>query len=390
MKKKLALTAMMITVLLGISGCGLFDKEPPVMRLTQGDGVIIDVHTPFHLKEYVEAMDNHAGYVPVVTDERIDMRAIGKHTLTVYATDERGNRGEIALTVQVVDREKPEVKLIGDDYVEVALNSTYEDAGAEAIDNYDTVLKTAVVGQVDTSTLGEYKLLYRATDGSGNVGKVQRRVVVKDMTPPEVTLIGEASVVLPFGTSYEEPGFEAKDNVKGHLERTIEGEVEIYKSGDYTLTYKATDAYGNVGVATRTITVEPMSTKDRRGVHWKVHSISTNPKDVLHEGSTFTMMMTVDNQSKKTIQAMPFMNFTDDNGFLILKMQDLGYASEFAGAMPPGVAYDFKMDVIYDGDLARIKNVTQIRYDFSETTTSMGMTGILKVDFKAILEEEGH
>lgn len=390
MRKKLALTVMVITVLLGVSGCGLFDKEPPVMALTQGDKVVIDVHTPFHLKKYVEAMDDHSGYVPVMTDERIDMRALGEHILTVYATDERGNRGEIALTVQVVDREAPAVKLMGDDHVEVALNGTYEDAGAEAIDNYDAVLKTSVAGQVDTSTLGDYKLLYRATDGSGNVGKAQRRVVVKDMTPPEVTLIGEASVVLPFGTPYEEMGFEAKDNVEGDLERSVEGEVAIYQSGDHTLTYKATDAYGNVGMATRTITVEPMTTKDKQGVHWKVHSISTNPKDFLYEGSTFTMTMTVDNQSKKTIQARPFMDFTDDNGFPILKMQDLGYATEFEGAMPPGVAYDFRMDVIYEGDLARIKEVTQIRYDFSETTTSMGMSGILEVDFKAILEAEGH
>ena len=86
-------------------------------------------------------------------------------------------------------------------------------------------------------------------------------IIGVDNIPPVVTLKGNAIHKIQVGSPYIEPGFTAIDNLEGDITNsgrvTITGNVNINAVGYYTLTYTATDLYGNVSVpVTRTVQVE--------------------------------------------------------------------------------------------------------------------------------------
>lgn len=75
-----------------------------------------------------------------------------------------------------------------------------------------------------------------------------------DVTAPEVTLVGGDETIQLQGT-YTDKGATATDNKDGAITPTVSGSVDVNKTGVYVLTYSATDAAGNVGEATRNVTV---------------------------------------------------------------------------------------------------------------------------------------
>lgn len=82
-------------------------------------------------------------------------------------------------------------------------------------------------------------------------------LIPQDTEPPAVTLIGAQEVTVECGTVFSDPGAQAEDTVDGNLTAAIEvtGSVVYGVPGTYTLTYRATDAAGNTGSATRTVHV---------------------------------------------------------------------------------------------------------------------------------------
>lgn len=79
-----------------------------------------------------------------------------------------------------------------------------------------------------------------------------------DSEPPVITLKGEASVEIPLGGTFEDPGATAIDNLDGDISRkiTVEGDVNASLVGTYTLTYQAVDAEGNAAApVVRTVKV---------------------------------------------------------------------------------------------------------------------------------------
>jgi hypothetical protein len=76
-----------------------------------------------------------------------------------------------------------------------------------------------------------------------------------DTTAPVVTLNGSESVTISLQGSYSEVGATANDDEDGVITVTTTGTVDVNKTGTYTVTYSATDAAGNEGTATRTVTV---------------------------------------------------------------------------------------------------------------------------------------
>jgi hypothetical protein len=76
-----------------------------------------------------------------------------------------------------------------------------------------------------------------------------------DATPPVVTLNGAESVTVILNSSYTELGATATDDKDGTITPVTSGSVNTDLVGKYTITYSATDAAGNEGTATRTVTV---------------------------------------------------------------------------------------------------------------------------------------
>jgi hypothetical protein len=81
-------------------------------------------------------------------------------------------------------------------------------------------------------------------------------VTVVDTTKPVVTLNGDAEITLECGLQvYTEPGATALDACDGSISVAISGTVDTSATGDYTITYSATDGEDHEGTATRTVSV---------------------------------------------------------------------------------------------------------------------------------------
>jgi hypothetical protein len=76
-----------------------------------------------------------------------------------------------------------------------------------------------------------------------------------DIAPPVVTLNGAASQTIFLQGTYTELNATATDEKDGAITPTISGTVNVNLTGNYSITYTATDAAGNVGTATRTVIV---------------------------------------------------------------------------------------------------------------------------------------
>lgn len=83
----------------------------------------------------------------------------------------------------------------------------------------------------------------------------------EDKIVPEIILHGNNSIELNIGDVYEELGAAATDNIDGDLsnEIVITGVVNTAQSGQYTVTYSATDKAGNSATATRTVNVSEIA-----------------------------------------------------------------------------------------------------------------------------------
>lgn len=92
------------------------------------------------------------------------------------------------------DEMAPVITLLGDADVEIALNSTYDDDGATALDDEDGDLTSdiTVTNNVDPTTVGTYTVTYSVSDEAGNVGTATRNVTVSVMQSNFIALWGES------------------------------------------------------------------------------------------------------------------------------------------------------------------------------------------------------
>ncbi|MCI7551527.1 MAG: polysaccharide deacetylase family protein [Actinomycetaceae bacterium] len=175
-----------------------------------------------------------------------------------------------AIAIVVVNPLRVRVVLDGDRNVTVNYGEEYKELGAEAYlgaryyPKHLADLEVTTYGNVDTSKIGTYEISYSAKWWYFS-GKTVRRVQVVDANPPQIALNGEQHIALEAGTSFEDPGVCAQDDVDGDLttQVNVQGEVDMMTVGEYTLTYTVSDASGNTAETTRTVTVEPVKQKSQ-------------------------------------------------------------------------------------------------------------------------------
>ena len=82
-----------------------------------------------------------------------------------------------------------------------------------------------------------------------------REIPYNDPEPPEITL-DDIPTRIAIGSEWED-SYSAEDNVDGDLTDRVEveGEVDTETEGEYTLTYRVSDSWGNEAVAERTVEV---------------------------------------------------------------------------------------------------------------------------------------
>ena len=106
----------------------------------------------------------------------VDTETYGEYILTYTVADDSGNRTEVERVVVVRDTVPPTLKLLGSMEYVITKGQLFNEPGYEAIDLVDGNLTSVVViGQVDTSKVRIYEIIYTVKDKAGNEAAGQKR-----------------------------------------------------------------------------------------------------------------------------------------------------------------------------------------------------------------------
>ncbi|MCB0515503.1 MAG: DUF5011 domain-containing protein [Chitinophagales bacterium] len=191
----------------------------------------------------------------------------------VTVTDSDGNSAIDTVTINVLaaDVEPPVMELIGSDNMAILVNTPWNDPGVLVADAYDGLGCPAsdyltIDGMVDNTTIGVYTLTYNASDNAGNMATSLSRtvnVIAEDSEGPQIILADGDNVTVngQFGVAFPAPEFQVIDNIDGDITNTdqvtVTGveDVNLEVLGSYTITYTATDSFGNTTTVIQTINV---------------------------------------------------------------------------------------------------------------------------------------
>jgi len=211
------------------------------------------VQNTFDAGSYVVSETGQSDYAATISG---DCDSDGNVVLNI------GNVKSCTITNDDVDTTPPVITLLGSTPVTIEVHSTYTDAGATALDDYDGDLTSSIVtvNPVNTNLVGIYTVTYDVADSNGNSAvQVIRTVNVVDTTLPVITLVGANPQAIEVLNAYTELGATASDNYDGDLTGSIvidASAVNTNLAGSYTVTYDVVDSNGNHAVqVTRTVNV---------------------------------------------------------------------------------------------------------------------------------------
>jgi Bacterial surface protein, Ig-like domain/HYR domain/NHL repeat len=248
------------------------DTTVPVILLVGPTPQVLEGGTPY---SELGATGSDVVDGDVTLDIVIDASAVnpavpGGYLVTYNVSDDAGNAAaQVTRTVNVVDTTPPTILLVGATPQVLEGGTAYGELGATASDSVDGDVSGNIVidaSAVNTAVSGSYLVTYNVSDNAGNAAtQVTRTVDVVDTTPPVVT--PPASIIVAAvdnltGTPSSEAtiaaflnGGSASDIVDGPVGAIVTGVPAFYPVGVSTVTFRATDAAGNEGTATATITV---------------------------------------------------------------------------------------------------------------------------------------
>ncbi len=207
----------------------------------------------------------------VIDYSSVNTYAEGEYTAYYSVTDKDQNTTSTTRSVIVkdgvgTDKEKPELRLNGDNPYYLNTNDTYVDPGATATDNIDGNITYKIEKYdtlINTSSADTHTVYYVVKDEAGNVAMTIRTVIVIDNTgedtiPPVITVKGPNPINLKVGYSYNEYGASAMDNFDGDLTSQIDtnsSEVDTSLEGTYSVYYTVSDKAGNEATEIRTVKI---------------------------------------------------------------------------------------------------------------------------------------
>ena len=148
------------------------------------------------------------------------------------------------------------IDLDGEDLIMIYKDSEYVDPGYSARNNkgVDFTDKVVVQDDVNTSVVGDYKVIYTLGDT-----KVVRYVSVieKPIGATSIYLSGEVTMYLRVGDTYSEPGYTVIDSIDSNLtdKVIVKNDVDTSKEGIYRITYMVTNSTGVSTQVSRTVIV---------------------------------------------------------------------------------------------------------------------------------------
>ena len=182
----------------------------------------------------------------------VDTRRLGDYTIR-YSADFLRSAVGCSRIVHVVDTRPPVITLLQTPGSYTLPGLAYDEEGYSAWDEADGDLTSLVERREEAGVV-----YYRVADGSGNTATAERQIVYDDPIPPVLTLLGDTTIILGYGTLFTEPGYTATDNADGDISDRVQvtGEVDPKTPGEYRLVYSVEDSRHNRTEVVRSITVE--------------------------------------------------------------------------------------------------------------------------------------
>ena len=167
------------------------DTTDPVITVLGNNPETVEVGSTYN-----DAGATSDGGETVTTTGTVNTNIVDVYTITYTVTDVSGNQATATRTVNVVDTTAPVIQLVGASTVTIEVGTTYVDAGATAVDNYDGDLTSSIIttNNVDSNTVGTYLVTYDVTDASGNQATQESRTVTVTTAPNNPPTINSASL----------------------------------------------------------------------------------------------------------------------------------------------------------------------------------------------------
>jgi hypothetical protein len=169
------------------------DTVNPVITSISNDTILLNIFSILPKPLYAVSDNYYPYYQITVTIEGTYYQTFpngeatipGYYTFMYIATDGSGNSDSISFVINVLDKVKPSLQLLGNISYTICRFDTLEDPGYTIKDNYDPnpqVVKsgTYITKYLKTRMLGNYELIYTATDVSGNKSVASRFITVSD------------------------------------------------------------------------------------------------------------------------------------------------------------------------------------------------------------------
>ena len=222
----------------------------PQITLTGGKKIVVEYKETYKENGYKASYLGKNISNDVKVSGKVNTEKLGEYKVS-YEVGNGFFKTKVVRTVSVSDTTKPKLEVSKDD-VYACPGTKYKAEKVKATDNYDGDLTKKVESEV-----GKNFVTYRVVDSSGNKKEITKKLYYKDVEKPVVELVGSDVVDMCINDVYKEPGYTASDNCDGDLKDvvTVEGSVDNSLAGEYDITYKAKDASGNEGSATRKVRV---------------------------------------------------------------------------------------------------------------------------------------
>ena len=237
------------------------------IELSGNDPTEHNVLTPYNdagLKAY-NYLDTEL--IVEVTSNTVEISNIGSYEIIYTIKGNQKTYGTRTRIVNVVDLVSPVITINGDVSMTFEVFSAFNvnDFSATAVDayfGYVPIIVSYDPPDLCLNIIGQYKIIYSATDSCGNDASAVQIINVIDTTIPVITLIDSSYIIHEIYTSFTDPGVTVTDNYDSSLSLTsadvvVTGTVDINNIGLYTLTYTVTDSNNNNSeTVTRTVEVK--------------------------------------------------------------------------------------------------------------------------------------
>lgn len=241
------------------------DTKGPEFEL-QGASIGYYIQVPVNgspdASSYIKAVDNVDGDVTAFmeADTKLDTSVLGFQTVNLKATDSSNNISKETFIFSISDSEAPNITLLKGAEATIDYKASFNiNDYIQVSDNLDTNIITNVEGSVDTSVIGDSKvLIISAKDQSGNEAKSELKLTVQDLSAPVIEL-STSSVTISQGASFDAKAYLASvvDGLDGDMIGNVTfNTIDTTNHGTKTVTYTVTDKAGNTSTATLEVKVD--------------------------------------------------------------------------------------------------------------------------------------